>query len=280
MRFSIIICNYNYERFVADAIESALAVDWPQKEIIVVDDGSTDGSRTAIESFGDRIEAIFTENGGHPKAANVGFVRSSGEIVIFLDADDVLLPTVARETVVAWRPGVVKVQYPMLYVDTALRRLGGQWPNYTERDTPQMISHRMRKTGDYRSSPTSGNAWSRAFLNEVFPLPTRDDGLLWIDMYLQKLAPFFGDVLCLRTAQCCYRHGDNWSRFGSVREYLKIYPAFVMQVESVQRLGDSLLRRKGKTNEIRYSNEYYSTVCLVSKRFFPTDIRLDCQLWC
>jgi glycosyltransferase involved in cell wall biosynthesis len=270
MRFSIIICNYNYERFVSDSIRSALAVDWPDKEIIVVDDGSTDRSRAAIESFGDRIDAIFTENGGQPNAANVGFVRSSGELVIFLDADDVLLATVARETSAAWRPGVVKVQYPMLYVDAALRPLGGPWPTYTEMDTPQLIAHRMRQTGDYRSSPTSGNVWSRDFLNEVFPLPMRDDGLLWIDMYLQKLAPFFGDVVCLRTAQCCYRrHSDNNSRFRSVRDYLEIYPAQVKQVESVQRLGDDLLRRRGKTDKIRYDNEFYVKVSLISRRFFP-----------
>ena len=52
MKFSIVIPNYNYGRFVGQAIESALAVEWPDLEVIVVDDGSTDNSREVIESFG------------------------------------------------------------------------------------------------------------------------------------------------------------------------------------------------------------------------------------
>ncbi|MGH6937115.1 MAG: glycosyltransferase family 2 protein, partial [Methylocella sp.] len=59
MKCSIIITNYNYGRFVGQAIESALAIDWLDQETIVVDDGSTDDSCRVIESFGGRITAIF-----------------------------------------------------------------------------------------------------------------------------------------------------------------------------------------------------------------------------
>jgi glycosyltransferase involved in cell wall biosynthesis len=56
---SIVIPNYNYERFVGEASESALAQDHPDCEVIVVDDCSTDGSRAIIEGYGDRVRAIF-----------------------------------------------------------------------------------------------------------------------------------------------------------------------------------------------------------------------------
>ena len=56
---SILIPCYNAERWVGQAIESALAQTWPNKEVIVVDDGSTDGSRAVIESYGDRIRHEF-----------------------------------------------------------------------------------------------------------------------------------------------------------------------------------------------------------------------------
>ena len=55
MKLSVIIANYNYRDFVGAAIESALAVDWPDKEVIVVDDASTDDSRSIIEGFGGRV---------------------------------------------------------------------------------------------------------------------------------------------------------------------------------------------------------------------------------
>jgi len=64
MLVSIIITNYNYGQFLAQAIESALAQTYPQIEVIVIDDGSTDHSAGIIASFGERIFAVFKANGG------------------------------------------------------------------------------------------------------------------------------------------------------------------------------------------------------------------------
>jgi glycosyltransferase involved in cell wall biosynthesis len=85
---SILINNYNYGRFLEKAIESALCQTYENLEVIVVDDGSTDGSREIIASYGDRIIPVLKENGGQATAFNAGFERSSGGIVCFLDADD------------------------------------------------------------------------------------------------------------------------------------------------------------------------------------------------
>lgn len=94
---SVIIPNYNYEDFVGAAIESALGVDWPDIEVIVVDDGSTDHSRAVIERYPDRIRAIFLQkNAGRVVACNLGFARSRGEVVMFLDSDDMLHPSTMR----------------------------------------------------------------------------------------------------------------------------------------------------------------------------------------
>jgi len=270
MRLSIVIDNYNTGHFVGQAIESSLAVDWWNKEIIVVDDGSTDESRAVIEAYGDCIIPIFTTNGGQTKAVNAGFERSTGDVVIFLDADDMLLPTVAQQVTAAWRPGIAKVQYAMIYVDRALQPLGRQWPVYTAKHTPEWAAQSMRETGNYLSSPTSGNAWSRDFLKEVFPLPTRDQGLHWIDMYLHMLAPFFGEVVSLTSPQCLYRrHGENVSSSVLLHDYLARFPRWMTQVEITKRLADELLQRKGRADSISYKNEYYAKLALASKRFFP-----------
>ena len=89
---SIIITSYNYEKFLPRAIDSALQQTYPKKEVIVVDDGSTDNSPQIITRYGDLIRPVFQENRGRSFATNVGFLASRGEIIFFLDADDIFSP--------------------------------------------------------------------------------------------------------------------------------------------------------------------------------------------
>ena len=93
-RLSIVLPNYNYGAFIGEAVESALAVDWPDVEVIVVDDGSTDNSLEVLAGFGSRITVITQENSGPRVACNRGFAASNGYVVIFLDSDDVLAPSI------------------------------------------------------------------------------------------------------------------------------------------------------------------------------------------
>jgi glycosyltransferase involved in cell wall biosynthesis len=62
------------------------------KEVVVVNDGSTDNSPHIINSYGDQIIPVFKENGGMTSAANAGFFASRGEIIFLLDADDIFFP--------------------------------------------------------------------------------------------------------------------------------------------------------------------------------------------
>ena len=89
---SILINNYNYERFLREAIDSALNQSYQPIRVIVVDDGSTDDSREIIASYGDRIKTILKENGGQASVFNQGFASSQGEIICFLDSDDLFRP--------------------------------------------------------------------------------------------------------------------------------------------------------------------------------------------
>src|SRR5262249_18617428 len=124
-----------------------------------------------------------------------------------------------------WKDSVAKVQYSLLIVDTPMTPLGGCWPSYSEEQTPERVRLEQRKTGCYLCPPTSGNAWARAFLTQVFPLPVRggdplgprsgcngDRQVPIMDLYLSQLAPFFGDVVSIdhKKPQGAYRqHGDN-----------------------------------------------------------------------
>lgn len=89
---SIIIPVYNCQTYVLEAVESVLAQDYPAKQVIVIDDGSTDGSIQKLQSLGDAIELICVPNGGPARARNTGIARARGEFIAFLDADDVWLP--------------------------------------------------------------------------------------------------------------------------------------------------------------------------------------------
>lgn len=86
---SVVIPTYNYGRFISDAIRSALEQTHPPLEVIVVDDGSSDGTGEVVGKFGDAVKYIFQENAGVCAARNRGVQESSGELISFLDADDI-----------------------------------------------------------------------------------------------------------------------------------------------------------------------------------------------
>ncbi len=85
---SIVVPNYNYGQFVCEAVESALAQSYKAIEVIVVDDGSTDDSAKKLQRFGPRIQVISQSNQGLSAARNRGMQASRGELIAFLDADD------------------------------------------------------------------------------------------------------------------------------------------------------------------------------------------------
>ena len=90
---SILIPAYNAETWIADTIESAIAQTWPHKEIIVVDDGSTDGTLAIARQFeSNEVRVVTQSNQGAAAARNKAFSLSRGDYIQWLDADDLLSP--------------------------------------------------------------------------------------------------------------------------------------------------------------------------------------------
>lgn len=208
LSLSIVIANYNYAEYVGQSIESALSVDWPDVEVVVVDDGSTDGSRSVIEQYGNRIVTIFQENSGQIAARNVGFARCRGDAVSFLDSDDLLHPSIMREAAAVWHDGVSKVQFRMRGIDGDGNPIGTVFPQYAASPTPERIRRWATATGTYPTPPCSGNIFSRACLQAIFPL---DDFCGKApDTSMIAAAPFLGDVITIPKALVEYRiHGRN-----------------------------------------------------------------------
>ena len=91
-RVSVVIPTFNFSQFILDAVKSALAQKAPDLEIIVVDDGSTDNTADVLEPYKNKIKYFYQENAGLSTARNTGINNSTGEFILFLDADDVLGP--------------------------------------------------------------------------------------------------------------------------------------------------------------------------------------------
>lgn len=95
---SCIIPAYNSARFIDEAIESVLTQTVPVAEIIVVDDGSTDGTVQALARYGERVRVVRQSNAGPAAARNNGIRNSTGAFIAFLDSDDL------------WKPEKIEVQ--------------------------------------------------------------------------------------------------------------------------------------------------------------------------
>ncbi len=204
---SIIINNYNYDRFLAEAIDSALNQTYEQIEVIVVDDGSTDNSRQIIAEYGDRIIAVLQTNGKQAAAFNSGFARSQGEMIIFLDSDDFLYPQAVAEIVNIWQPDLAKVHYRLNVVDGVGKSLGYSSPQGTAPLCCGQVWKTLLETGCYNSTPTSGNALSRQALDNLLPIP--EQYKLTADDYLSFQVPFYGNVAAIEQPLGVYRVHDN-----------------------------------------------------------------------
>jgi|SRR5579863_9883852 len=121
VRFSIVIACYNQRDFIRSAVDSALSQSHPSKEIIVVDDGSSDGTPETLEEYGNSIQLVkFSRNSGAIKARNCGAARSTGEYLVFLDGDDLFTPWAleAYERIAAERSPKVMVAQRVWFKET------------------------------------------------------------------------------------------------------------------------------------------------------------------
>jgi glycosyltransferase involved in cell wall biosynthesis len=255
---SVLINNYNYAEFMGACIDSVLSQTVPATEVIVVDDGSTDDSRRVIASYGTSVTPLLKSNEGQSSAFNAGYAASTGDVVIFLDADDLLLPTCIETVAPLFSdPVLSKVHWPMIVIDAKGRDTGKRRPHQTLPVGDLREKVIAKGPGSYLSPPTSGNAWSRPkFLSMVMPIPEIGDGH-GADAFLIHLAPLYGTIGTVETPQSCYRtHEKSFTGqllAGQIRRNrLRFDRLSDTLAEHLGRLGIAADREKWKQNSWHY----------------------------
>lgn len=209
----IVVTNHNYAPFLGEAIESACAQTHPDVKVVVVDDGSSDGSRELLRGFEDRVEVVLKERGGQASALNAGLERCRGEVLLVLDADDRLRPQAAERVAAAFAadPGLSKVQFPMAIVDAEGVPTGDVKPG----------GHLQAPTGDQRRAelafpfdipwlPGGGTGFRTEAVRRILPIPAADYPRSGADWYLVHLTALLGEAALLNDVCADYRvHGGN-----------------------------------------------------------------------
>src|SRR5277367_5955035 len=212
---SILISNYNYGRFIADSIKSALDQTYSNIELIVCDDGSTDDSVQIIEGYArrdSRLHLIRKANGGQASGFNAAFAASRGEVIALLDSDDLFLPHKVERIVADFHAhpesgfGVHRV----IRMSADLRRQG-VWPMSAPLPCGWYGSRMLQDGGILPyMPPTSGLSLHRDVAELIFPLPLIEPLVRCPDQLITRLAPLLTKVTRENEALSEYRlHGGN-----------------------------------------------------------------------
>lgn len=244
---SVVVTAYNYGRFIGESIESVLSQSYPpeQREIVVVDDGSTDDTPERVKKYGTKIKYLRQENRGQGAALNLGFAAARGEIIVLLDADDYFLPGKLARVAEAFErdPALGMFYHPFEEFDmeTGARRIS---------KFPPLISgspfEDLEKFVWY-AGPGTCVSFRRKFLDQLLPIP--EEIRMLADGYLGGLIIFVSSILAVPECLSGYRiHGQNayqsdQSQAVEVRK--KRLPLYQIEFEAMRRW----LENNGYTRE-------------------------------
>jgi hypothetical protein len=211
---SILLANYNYANYVGQTIESVLGQSYGHWELVICDDGSTDNSVTIIQSYADkdrRITFVRQPNGGHTAALNTAYSLCQGEIICFLDSDDLFLPGKVESVVQACLQNADAglIIHRVIRVDEQRRRKG-VWPMS---DLPDgWLGPDVVKSGGILAfaPPTSGISLRRELAELIFPISKKPPLDMCPDQVVMRVAPLVSAVKRLPGALAEFRmHGSN-----------------------------------------------------------------------
>lgn len=202
----VVITNFNYARFISQALESVLAQEPAFDEVTVVNDGSTDGSTEILARYDGRIKIIEISNSGQLAAYRAGIAATKSDYIYSLDADDyAALGLVARiqEVLKSWP---VKVQFQLSGVNSTGIATGSIFPVFPHRYGAAAMREDNAEVGFYICPPTSGNVFSREALGRIALSSFNPRGA--IDRSPALALPYLGEIISLSEPLAFYRVHD------------------------------------------------------------------------
>lgn len=211
---SVILANYNGEDFLQEAIQSIIDQTFNDYELIIVDDGSTDNSKNIIEKFASqfpkKIKVLFQlKNTGQGESFNRGFSESKGDLICFMDSDDVWFPDKLINVNNYFKLGYKNIAF--LQHNLFLTRHNTATKEKF-RDT--LISGNLYKTIQETKilpvgfTPTSGLTFPRKILEKILPIPK--EFKICADGFLTRTALCYGDIASVSESWGEYRiHSGN-----------------------------------------------------------------------
>ncbi len=212
---SILVSNYNYARYIGEAIESALSQTYSNIELIICDDGSTDNSVDIIEGYqrkDPRLQLIRKANGGQASGFNAAFSASRGELIALLDSDDCFLPHKIEKVVANFQAhSDAGFGFHRVIRMRADRRRQGVWPMSAPQPCGWYGPTLLQDGGILPyMPPTSGLSLHRDVAERIFPLSIEPILVGCPDQLITRLAPLLTKVTREDEALSEYRlHGEN-----------------------------------------------------------------------
>jgi glycosyltransferase involved in cell wall biosynthesis len=251
-KLAVIIPCYNYEKFVERAIRSVADQRRPDCEIVVVDDGSTDGSWNVISRSG--VTRFRVENGGARRACIFGLENTTAPFVLFLDADDELKPGSLGKIIDRLDPDVAKLQFPLTRVDADGNIVSAALPPLETFRARDPLVRQVLTSGVYRSPPTSGNVFRR----DICELLREADYDKFVDGVTLFAAPFFGDVVSISEEIGCYRiHDRNVSGLGRSPDAVSLQREIDCYLARMRHLQTIIRRREPNAEIFDPRNTFY-----------------------
>jgi glycosyltransferase involved in cell wall biosynthesis len=213
---SVVVDTYNHEEFIAEAVTSILQQEYRlgAVEVLVIDDGSRDGTAKQLSAFADRVRIVRKENGGQASALNLGVGLARGDIIAFLDGDD------------WWHPRKLQAVVGYLLRDPTVGMVGHGIVEVAADGTQRALTPGKLLRFDLKSESgpatfkqvtcflgTSRLTCRRSVLERLLPIP--EALVIEADEYLFTLGSAIAEVAVLDKPLCYYRlHGNNLYQFG------------------------------------------------------------------